>query len=675
MTMQAAGRRQVAGAVRALLLAGLVALLPARSEAAPAALVSVLVPALEPAAAAPNLVEIGAKKKGKKKGTRTPKAGGKAGGDVASADNPGSPGGKKKKKKKGKKAGHSGPDGQSETASDGPTKGRPKDRPKDEPKDHKPPQGDGEPAAGGQDQAGSDDQPIDNRPDTQPEGTPDVPNGGDDDAPPVIVTDNRRPHRFVCERDADRRCMCARVRTPKGIRVLTLRCAPREGDPAPGEHPGGGPLGDLPQSVAVPAPPPAWLDKAPPPVVATGDPEAIAAAFVLAEARAKQPATPPGTVGAPTAPAGLTGEVLCALLTSAPVTTEDDIASSLNLTVLTRENLDLIGLRVVRLGIPDGRPVGDVIARLRGDPRLVTWQPNFIYRRQGGDDAGEIAAGELQYALAKIGAGDAQTLATGRGVRVAVIDTGVDASHPDLAGAVVAAFDATGSSEPILDDHGTAIAGIVRANGLTRGVAPDAEILSARAFAPVPGAPSEQATTYSVLKAIDWAMAERARVLNMSFAGARDGLLGRAVAAAVARGAIVVAAAGNEGTVAPPAYPAAYPDVIAVTATDIADRLYREANRGAYITLAAPGVDVLVPSLGGVHDLKSGTSFAAAVVSGIAALMLERDPDLTPGELRSRLQQAARDLGPTGFDIEFGAGLIDAEAALAALAGKDTAGP
>jgi subtilisin family serine protease len=216
-------------------------------------------------------------------------------------------------------------------------------------------------------------------------------------------------------------------------------------------------------------------------------------------------------------------------------------------------------------------------------------------------------------------------------------------------------------------DHGTAIAGIIAARGALEGVAPDAELLGVTAFAVTGAAQVETGTTAHIIVGMDWALQNRARILNMSFAGPREALMQRAIAAAVKQDAILVAAAGNGGPDAPPAYPAAYPGVVAVTATDIGDRLYAEANRGAYIDLAAPGVDILAPATGDGHLLRSGTSFAAAHVSGLAALLIERNPAMSAAELLRALTATARDLGPSGWDAMFGAGSADALAAISLI--------
>jgi hypothetical protein len=361
-------------------------------------------------------------------------------------------------------------------------------------------------------------------------------------------------------------------------------------------------------------------------------------------------------------------EVLATVAWTAPESTDDAVARSHGLELIERHAIALIERRIIRYRIQDGRSVAAVLAALRADPRGLDPQPNYVYRLQ--QDTAPSRAIALQYALSKLDVLRAQTLASGRGALIAVIDTGVDATHPDLAGAIVDSFDAVGASASS-DPHGTAVAGIVAAHGLLRGVAPDARLLDVRAFAP-PGADgaagAAAATTVNLLRGLAWAVERQARILNMSFTGPRDPLLQRAVTTASARGAILVAAAGNGGVRAPFAYPAAYPQVIAVTAIDGADRLYAQANQGPYIAVAAPGVDILAASAEHAHRLLSGTSFAAAHVSGILALMLEREPALTADAARHALMTTAHDLGAPGPDDQFGVGRPDAFAALQALA-------
>ena len=161
------------------------------------------------------------------------------------------------------------------------------------------------------------------------------------------------------------------------------------------------------------------------------------------------------------------------------------------------------------------------------------------------------------------------------------------------------------------------------------------------------------------MKGIDYAVGKGARILNLSFAGPRDRLLGNAISAAAAQGVVIVAAAGNKGPKAPPAYPGAYAEVIAATAIDAKDQLYSQANRGDYIAIAAPGVDVLAAAGRKGYRLNSGTSMAAAYISGSIALMMQNSPDLDSNTAIARLAASAKDLGDEGKDAKYGHGLID----------------
>jgi subtilisin family serine protease len=300
------------------------------------------------------------------------------------------------------------------------------------------------------------------------------------------------------------------------------------------------------------------------------------------------------------------------------------------------------------------------------DPRIALAQPNFIYRHNSDPIAAlpAVAGGgatSLQYALVKLKAGQAHKLALGRGVRIAIIDSGIDATHPDLAQADIQHFDATGEAIVHLDMHGSGVAGLIVGQGTVRGIAPKSSVLSARVFSGGDAANS-RATSASVLKGMAWSAEQGALVFNMSFAGPRDKLMELYIKAVAQTGVVMIAAAGNGGPNAAAAYPAAYHDVIAVTAIDASDKVYERANRGAYVAVAAPGVDVLVPASGTSHEFQSGTSYAAAYVSGIVALALEINPALKPEAIQLLLFAAVTDLGQPGRDSEFGYGRIDAEA-------------
>jgi subtilisin family serine protease len=320
-------------------------------------------------------------------------------------------------------------------------------------------------------------------------------------------------------------------------------------------------------------------------------------------------------------------------------------------------------MKIVRLRVPEGRDITqaltDVIDRSATDERILEVQPNFVF------ETAQAAVGAMkfsvpQYATEKVRLGEAHRIALGRNVRVAVIDTGLDDAHPELTGVSIETFDAIGEGSPTSEAHGTAVAGIVAARQQIRGMAPDARVLAVRAFAAGSGQRPE-ATTLSIINGIHWAIANGARVINMSFVGPKDALLQRAIEAGIAKGVIFVAAAGNGGPSAAQAYPAAYSGVIAVTAIDSNDQLYGMANRGDYIALAAPGVDILAPAPNSAYEMSSGTSLAAAHVSGIIALMLSSE------EARDILKRTARDPGQTAMANGLGAGIIDAARAVAEI--------
>jgi hypothetical protein len=327
--------------------------------------------------------------------------------------------------------------------------------------------------------------------------------------------------------------------------------------------------------------------------------------------------------------------------------------------------LEASGLSLQRWRVADGRPIGDVIRSLRGDADVQTAQPNYRFRlaQAAGISQAAVDGFSAQYAPAKLHLPQAHHLSTGQGVLVGVIDTGIDRLHPEISGAIAGTYDAIGAREPA-DAHGTAIAGAIIAHGRLVGTAPAARILAIRAF--TTAGPDAEATTMTVVRSIEYAIAQGARVINMSFAGARDPVIARSLAQARRKGIVLVAAAGNAGADSPPLYPAADPNVIAVSATDVDDRLLDVANRGRQIALSAPGVDVLLPAPGARYQIATGTSFAAAHVAGIAALMLAKSPQLGPEQVRNILTATARDLGPKGRDDQFGAGLADALKAVTA---------
>jgi subtilisin family serine protease len=347
----------------------------------------------------------------------------------------------------------------------------------------------------------------------------------------------------------------------------------------------------------------------------------------------------------------------------------DQLARRHGLARIGSQIFPLLGATIGLFRITDGRPVDTVRREFAADTGVRSVQLNFRYFLQ--DQSAVPAEGDpAQYALAKLRLPQAHTLARGANVTIAVIDSGIDLKHLELASSITDAFDALGSKEGP-HAHGTGIAGAIASHARLMGSAPAARILAIRAFGAASGA--AESNSYVILKSLDYAVAHGAQIVNMSFAGPKDELIERAIAATAARGIVMVAAAGNAGAKSPPLYPAANANVIAVSATDAQDKLFAASNRGSYIALAAPGVDIFLPAPDQKYQMTSGTSFSAAYVSGVAALMLERNPALKRDELRATLMKTARDLGSPGRDGLFGAGEADAYAAVQATVNSSAA--
>ena len=337
-----------------------------------------------------------------------------------------------------------------------------------------------------------------------------------------------------------------------------------------------------------------------------------------------------------------------------------ELARALQLTLLARQSFTLTGRTLLLLRLDGTLSVRDTLRLVQARyARVSTGQANFFYGFGQAQPPAPPAGDAAQYVVPKLHLLEAHRITNGDDVLVAVIDSKIDASHPDLAGVIADEYDALGGPAPP-HMHGTGMAGAIAAHAKLVGVAPKVKLLAVRAFSGT--ADGAQGTTFNILKGLDWAASKNARIVNMSFAGPPDPMFRDMLAKAHARGIVLIAAVGNAGPRSPPLYPAADPDVIGVTATDAEDRLLPQANRGPQVTVAAPGVQVLEPAPDAAYQVTTGTSVAAAHASGVAALLLARDPKLTPDQVRSRLIKSARHIAGNKRDV--GAGVIDALAAV-----------
>jgi len=240
--------------------------------------------------------------------------------------------------------------------------------------------------------------------------------------------------------------------------------------------------------------------------------------------------------------------------------------------------------------------------------------------------------------------------ATGAGVTVAIVDTGIDVEHPDLAGSVTQANDFVGRGTGFtVDVHGTAVAGVVAArmdNGIgVSGVAPQASLWALKAcWQEPPGGVAAVCDSYTLAQALDAAIVGGTRVLNLSLEGPPDELVERLILAALRRNVTVVAAAEGE----PAGFPASVPGVVAAYAWSGESSVREEEQRLPADALVAPAVDVLTTVPRGGYDFFSGSSFAAAQASGVAALVLELRPELSPSEVSALLIDSARPMADPG---------------------------
>ncbi|MBC7085123.1 MAG: S8 family serine peptidase [Methanomethylovorans sp.] len=294
------------------------------------------------------------------------------------------------------------------------------------------------------------------------------------------------------------------------------------------------------------------------------------------------------------------------------------------------------------------------------------------------DGQAQILADQIPWGIARIDATGAQSIGiTGSGIRVAVLDTGIDYNHPDLKANYLGGYDFVNADNDPMDDHshGTHVAGTVAAlsNGIgVLGAAPQAGLYAVKV------ADSSGSCSYSnIIAGINWAVNNNANVITMSLGGtSSSSTLQNACNNAYSKGVVLVGAAGNSGGSV--IYPAAYDSVIAVSATDSTNTKTSWSCYGPQVEFAAPGASIRSTLPGGLYGSMSGTSMATPHVTGAVALLMSTDVAGTvydtnkngkwdPAEVRSRLQSTATDLGATGRDNYYGYGLVNAYAAVSGL--------
>lgn len=279
----------------------------------------------------------------------------------------------------------------------------------------------------------------------------------------------------------------------------------------------------------------------------------------------------------------------------------------------------------------------------------------------------------LPWGIDRVNAEECMAVNTGDAVKVAIVDTGIDATHPDLAANIKGGMSAVAYTTKYTDDngHGSHVAGIVAALNNTIGVVgvgPDIDLYAVKVL-------NRKGSGYvsDIIEGLGWCEANGMDVVNMSLGTTADTQsFHDAVSALYASGTVIVAAAGNDGIGSAVNYPAAYPEVIAVSATTQTDGLASFTCTGPQIELAAPGYSIYSTYKSGGYATLSGTSMASPHVAGVAALVIaspvaagDTNGVWDPAEVRTRLQVTAEDLGAAGWDSGYGYGLARADLAIA----------
>lgn len=361
-------------------------------------------------------------------------------------------------------------------------------------------------------------------------------------------------------------------------------------------------------------------------------------------------------------------EVLAVGLNPHSISRARQLGFSINETGLEQEQGALITLYA-----PTGLDSLQAIALLRRELPRDAFHLNRIYRpyNTAQDDldgmqappappgGGSGCVGDKCYGRAAIGWKEGLTDCA-RGINVGVIDTDVDLRHPAFSGQKIThkKFLADGKQSSA-DGHGTGVLALLaggRDSG-TPGLIPEAQFFFANVF--FTDSNGETITdTVSLLKALEWMEGSRTKIVNMSFAGPEDGLVQVRLKSMRARGVAFTAAAGNQGPAALPSYPAAYPEVVAVTAVGENMRVYFSANRGPHVDVAAPGVHIWTAAPGARGGYRTGTSFATPFATAILALQLPDSLSAAKEELLDRMKTV--ELGPMGRDPIYGRGLLQA---------------
>jgi len=318
--------------------------------------------------------------------------------------------------------------------------------------------------------------------------------------------------------------------------------------------------------------------------------------------------------------------------------------------------LSKLGLSLVRVATPSGMSVPDAIRVLARELPGVTVDANTHFDPSAGVGIDRASANPRA-----IAGWEDLSPTCGKGLVIGQIDSGVDITHPALVGRDVTYRSFTKSGRrPGPPDHGTAVAAMLVGNVEWGGLVPGAKLYAANMFE-IDEQGKKVGSAIGLLQGVDWLMSQNVNSINLSIAGNDNKVVRKAFGMAQRSNVILVAAVGNWGRADKPAYPAAYTDVVAVTATKGAELVYSHANSGEYVDFAAPGVGIYTALPGGGGKPQSGTSFATPYITVMAAILAHAGKSPDAATFRSLLSRATRDLGRPGKDEIFGLGSVKAK--------------
>jgi subtilisin family serine protease len=312
-----------------------------------------------------------------------------------------------------------------------------------------------------------------------------------------------------------------------------------------------------------------------------------------------------------------------------------EIARQYSLTLVSGWPIEQLHMHCVLFRIPPGTTRDAMVERLKADKRILIAQPLNDFETTATDDP----YARLQSNVSALDVVEAHAFSRGAGIRVAVIDTGVDTLHPDLAGRTHVARNYVDNDDAVFrsDRHGTQVAGLIAAasnNGIgIVGVAPDVRLMAYKACWQPSASVAGRCNSFTIAQALADALTAKAQVINLSLVGPDDPLLEALVAKATAAGVIVVGAVSDDPRLG---FPARLPRVLPVAAAEKA----MGSGDGADDILRAPARDIVTLVPNGHYDFASGNSLATAQVSGVVALLLARDPKLGVTRLRELLVQS-----------------------------------